>query len=137
MYRITAIYDNQETIIHELSPETNNRLSAGVLTEEVNQIPTFSFTIPVSNPYFSQELHDRKTRIKMENLITNEIEFEGTLLYHEKSMDSSGKLQKTGICEGFLGYLCDSIQPYHHYDNYTVSEFLQAVLDVHNAQFPE
>lgn len=137
MYRITAIYDNQETIIHDVSPDTNRRLSAGVLTEEVGQIPTFSFSIPVSNPYFSEGLHDRKTVLKIENLITNEIEFEGTLLYHEKSMDSSGKLQKSGVCEGFLGYLCDSIQPYHHYEDYTPSLFLRAVLDAHNAQTTE
>jgi phage minor structural protein len=137
MYRITAIYNNQETIIHDVSPDTKNRLSAGVLTEEVGQIPTFSFSLPVSNPYFSEELHDRKTVFRMENLITNEIEFEGTLLYHEKNMDSSGKLQKSGVCEGFLGYLCDSIQPYHNYQDYTPSLFLRAVLDVHNAQTSE
>ena len=137
MYRITAIYNNQETIIHDVSPDTKNRLSAGVLTEEVGQIPTFSFSLPVSNPYFSEGLHDRKTVLKIENLITNEIEFEGTLLYHEKSMDSSGKLQKSGVCEGFLGCLCDSIQPYHHYEDYTPSLFLRAILDVHNAQTTE
>lgn len=137
MYRITAIYDNQETIVHDVSPDTKNRLSAGVLTEEVGQIPTFSFSLPVSNPYFSEGLHDRKTVLKIENLITNEIEFEGTLLYHEKSMDSSGKLQKSGVCEGFLGYLCDSIQPYHNYQDYTPSLFLRAILDVHNAQTTE
>ena len=137
MYRITAIYNDSETVIHDVSPDTNRRLSSGVLTEEVSQIPTFSFTIPTSNPYFSEELHDRRTVFKIENLITNETEFEGTLLYHEKNMDSSGKLQKSGVCEGFLGYLCDSIQPYHNYQDYTPSLFLQALLEIHNAQTPE
>ena len=48
-------------------------------------------------------------------------------------MSSGGQLEKTAVCEGFLGYLCDSIQPYCHYENYTIVEFLRAVLERHNA----
>lgn len=53
---------------------------------------------------------------------------------HEQSMDSSGKLCIKASAEGFLGYLCDSIQLYRHYENTTAVDFLTALLEVHNSQ---
>lgn len=79
------------------------------------------------------ELNDRKYVVTILNTLTSEIEFEGTLLTHSGGMSSRGQLEKTAVCEGFLGYLCDSIQPYCHYENYTIIEFLRAVLERHNA----
>lgn len=120
--------------IHELSVRSNKRLSAGKLAEEVNQIPSFSFTIPCMNPVFSQELHDRKDIIVLENTITNETEFDGHLLSHSQSMDANGKLCIKCIAEGHLGYLCDSIQMYHNYVDTSPADFLAALLTNHNAQ---
>lgn len=137
MYEITIENDGKIQKIHEISPESNHRLSSGRLIEEINQIPSFSFTIPASNPCYSDALNDRKTTITMTNTITKETEFEGVLLTHEKSMSNSGKLQKSAVCEGFLGYLCDTIQPYHHYENSTVSQFFFELLKIHNAQTSE
>ncbi|MCM1008837.1 MAG: phage tail protein [Ruminococcus flavefaciens] len=133
MYKITISNGISEKVLHEPDTLSRNRLSSGQFSEEVNQIPSFDFTIPVSNPYYSEELNDRKDVVTIMNTLTNEIEFEGTLLTHSDSMSSGGKLEKTAVCEGFLGYLCDSIQPYHHYENYTIVEFLRAVLERHNA----
>lgn len=134
MYEISVQNGNTTKIIHEISPDSEFRLSAGKLIEEVGQIPSFSFTIPVSNPCYADALNDRKTLVKITNKITGEIEFEGVLLTHEVSMSSAGKLQKSAVCEGFLGYLCDTIQPYHHYEDTTVSQFLFSLLENHNAQ---
>ena len=133
MYKITISNGTTEKVLHEPDTLSRNRLSSGQFSEEVNQIPSFSFTIPVSNPYYSDGLNDRKDVVTIINTLTNEIEFEGTLLTHSSGMSSGGKLEKTAVCEGFLGYLCDSIQPYHHYENYTIVEFLRAVLERHNA----
>lgn len=130
MYRVKL----NDDYIHELDVNSNKRLSAGVLAEEVNQIPSFSFTIPVMNPAFSQELHDRVDEVKLRNTRTNEDEFEGHLLSHSQSMDSSGKLCIKCIAEGHLGYLCDSIQMYHNYVDTSPESFLTALLTNHNAQ---
>ncbi len=120
--------------IHELSVNSNKRLSAGVLAEEVNQIPSFSFTIPCMNPAFSQELHDRKDNIALINTLTGEYEFEGHLLSHSQSMGANGKLCIKAIAEGHLGYLCDSIQMYHNYVDTSPADFLTALLTNHNSE---
>lgn len=133
MYKITISNGTTEKVLHEPDTLSRNRLSSGKFSEEVNQIPSFDFTIPASNPCCMDELNDRKDVVTILNTLTNEIEFEGTLLTHSGSMSSGGQLEKTAVCEGFLGYLCDSIQPYCHYENYTIVEFLRAVLERHNA----
>lgn len=130
MYRVKL----NDDYIHELDVNSNKRLSAGVLAEEVNQIPSFSFTIPVMNPAFSQELHDRVDEVKLRNTKTAEDEFEGHLLSHSQSMDSSGKLCIKCIAEGHLGYLCDSIQMYHNYVDTSPADFLTALLTNHNSE---
>lgn len=133
MYKITISNGTTEKVLHEPDTLSRNRLSSGKFSEEVNQIPSFDFTIPASNPCCMDELNDRKDVVTILNTLTNEIEFEGTLLTHSGGMSSGGQLEKTAVCEGFLGYLCDSIQPYCHYENYTIVEFLRAVLERHNA----
>lgn len=137
MYEITIENNGITKKIHEISPDSTCRLSFGQLVEEVNQIPSFSFTVPASNPCYADGLNDRKTVVTMKNTITGETEFEGVLLTHETSMSNSGKLQKSAVCEGLLGYLCDTVQPYHHYEDTTVSQFLFSLLENHNAQTSE
>lgn len=137
MYEITIENNGITKKIHEISPDSMCRLSSGQLVEEVNQIPSFSFTIPVANPCYADSLNDRKTIVEITNTITEETEFEGVLLTHETSMSNSGKLQKSAVCEGFLGYLCDTVQPYHHYEDATITQFLFSLLENHNAQTSE
>lgn len=122
------------TVIHENSADSLKRLSAGILAEDINQIPSFSFTIPPMNPLFSQELHDRTDTVTVTNTLTNEVEFEGHLLSSSSAMGADGKLCKKAVAEGHLGYLCDSIQMYHNYENTTPADFLTALLTAHNAQ---
>ena len=123
-----------DTVIHENSADSMKRLSAGVLAEDINQIPSFSFTIPPMNPLFSQELHDRTDTVTVTNTLTDEVEFEGHLLSSSSAMGADGKLCKKAVAEGHLGYLCDSIQMYHNYENTTPADFLTALLTAHNAQ---
>ena len=123
-----------DTIIHEPDPQSKRKLSAGSFVEDINKIPSFTFTIPAMNPIFLQELHDRKDIITITNTLTGETEFEGHLLTHTNSMSTSGRFAVKAVAEGFLGYLCDSIQMYHTYTDTLPADFLTALLDAHNAQ---
>lgn len=121
-------------ILHNVDTKSAYRLSAGQISEEVSQIPSFSFTVPVGNPMFTREFHDRTDLITVINTATGETEFEGNLLSHELSMDGGGRLCKKCVAEGFMGYLCDSIQMYRNYRNTRPVDFLIELLDNHNRQ---
>lgn len=136
MYRISVVNNGTSSAIHEPDPDSDRRLLSGSFVEEVNQIPSFAFNISPFNPMYDS-LHDRKSVVSVVNTKTNETEFEGTVLYSEKQMTGSGTIYRSVTCEGYLGYLCDSIQPYRHYDGYTVQEFVSALLDCHNALVSE
>lgn len=95
MYKITISNGATEKILHEPDTLSRNRLSSGKFSEEVNQIPSFDFTIPASNPCYMDELNDRKDVVTILNTLTNEIEFEGTLLTHSGSIDQSKCVAET------------------------------------------
>jgi len=134
MYEITAVNGENTAVIHEMSAESVRRLSSGQFAEEVNQIPSFTFSMSPANPCFEDVLHDRKTIVSVRNTLTDEVEFEGPLLMSTKSMSASGKLLKTAVCEGYLGYLCDSVQNYRNYPDSDAADFLTALLTYHNNQ---
>lgn len=135
MYRITIKNGETSTILHENKSKLAVAVSGG-FSEEVNCIPSADIEIFRQNPCWDL-LSDRKTIVEFKNTLSNEVEFEGTLLRSSCRMTNSGQVIKSLICEGFLGYLCDSIQPYHHYENTTAEGFLTAVLAVHNSMMPE
>ena len=136
MYEISVTNGSVTSVIHELDPDSDRRLLSGKFTGEVNSIPSFDFTISPFNPCYDN-FADRVSIVTVVNTKTTETEFEGPVLLSEKQMTSSGKVYKSVTCEGYLGYLCDSIQPYHHYEGYTVVEFVTALLDQHNALVSE
>lgn len=129
MYRITA----DGKLLHDFDPDTVQRLQSGRITEEVNQIPSFVFSLTPDNRLY-HALTVRKTILRAVNTRTSETEFEGRVLAAAQEMKSDGRLFKTVTCEGLLGYLCDSIQMHITYENKTPAQFLEAVLAVHNAQ---
>ena len=135
MYTISAINGSSTSVIHANDPDSTNRLSAGKFADEVNAIPGFSFNIPAFNPAYN-ELHDRTTIISIHNDKTGEVDFEGPLIHSKEDVTAAGKVYKSCSCEGYLTYLNDSIQPYHHYESSTVPEFLTALLDYHNSVTP-
>lgn len=135
MYTISAINGSSTATIHANDPDSINRLSAGKFADEVNAIPGFNFNIPAFNPAYN-DLHDRTTIISIHNDKTGEIDFEGPLIHSKEDVTSAGKVYKSCSCEGYLTYLNDSIQPYYHYENTTIQDFLTAVLDYHNSVTP-
>lgn len=135
MYTISIINGNNTEIIHENDPDSIRRLRSGKWADEVNCVPSFDFSMLAVHPCYSA-LHDRKTVVSVFNTITNDVDFEGPLIMSNEDVTANGKAYKSCICEGYLGYLCDSIQPYHHYENKTITEFLMAILDYHNSVTP-
>lgn len=135
MYTISIINGNNTEIIHENDPDSIRRLRSGKWADEVNCVPSFDFSMLAVHSCYSA-LHDRKTIVSVFNTITNDVDFEGPLIMSNEDVTANGKAYKSCICEGYLGYLCDSIQPYHHYENKTITEFLMAILDYHNSVTP-
>lgn len=121
------------SVIHENDVQSYKRVRSGTLCEGINQIPKLEFAFTPSNPAYSNEINDRKDIVVMTNLMTGDVEFEGTILSHSDTMSSSGELVRSVVCEGYVAYLCDSIQPYYHYNDYSVAEFITALLDHHNS----
>lgn len=136
MYRVEIENDGVTEVIHALSPDSALRLLRGTFTEEVNVIPTAALTLPPDAPAY-ERLHERTTLARIINTLTGETEFDGYVLDIPKNgMDAAGKLEKQISCEGCMGYLCDTVQLYHHYENTQVNVFIGQLLGYHNTLVP-
>lgn len=137
MYRITIMQKGDSKLLHTDAPDLP-KIAAGRLKEYVGTVPTLNIRLLPDHPCYS-ELCERVTEIAVINAVTNETEFEGYLLSMPEKMTSAGKLYKDLTFEGFLGYLNDSVQDYHNYTDQDAqpTQFLQALLDYHNATTEE
>ena len=133
MYRMIIENNGVRQVLHSEDPDSMQRIRSGTLTEEVGITPSLVCTLTPQNACFS-DLHDRRTLITLTNTTTGENEFEGYLLSVKKQMTNTGLLYRTMTCEGFQGYLCDSVQMYHTYTETPVAQFITALLTEHNAQ---
>jgi len=131
MYRVAIYNGNQETIIH--SENFNDvKLSAGNIKQGINTADSFNFSILPFNKGYSQ-LYALKTLIKIKNTFTNEYEFEGRILSPTENMEETGLFSKSYVCESELGYLNDSRQRHGEFHDISVRNFLQVIVDNHNA----
>src|SRR5690625_4827382 len=131
MYKVTLLNDGAETTIH--SPYFNElKLQEGKIKQSINVADGFTFTILPNNPGYDS-IHPLKTLVKVENLQTNKVEFEGRVLMPTESMSDTGIFAKSFLCESELGYLNDSCQRHGEYHNISVRDFLQVIIDNHNA----
>lgn len=133
MYRIEIENNGVTEILHEMNPDSLKRVSACEFTDKLYEVDSATIRVNPQNPAY-EHLHELKTLVRIINTNTDEIEFDGRILQiPEESMDSSGKISKTLLCEESDGYLCDTVQLYHHYENTEVTEFLASLLDYHNS----
>lgn len=132
MYQITVQNGSSRHILHSDNPDSSQRISEGKLKEYAGITPSLSMTVGAQNACYDM-LHDRTTQIELKNTRTGVIEFEGYLLKAQESMTTKGFLRKKLTCEGFLGYLNDSVQLYQQYIANTPSAFLQTLLTYHNS----
>ena len=132
MYIVTIDNDGVKTVISS-DKENTLKIKNGQIAEEINAIPSFSFTIYPNNQGYNL-LEGMYTTVTVYNSKTGKNDFEGRVLTVSDSMDANGLICKSVVCEGKLGYLCDSIQPYAENHNVSVRTFLGYMLTAHNNQ---
>ncbi len=134
MYRITATLDGTDTVIHgRLDP--NAQIGSGKLTENVNTIPKFCFSIFPNNPGYSM-IESMKTLVESYDRKNEETLFKGRVYSVSDIMDADGMVYKTVTCEGELAYLCDTIQQSRKFDGQPcqLSEIVPGILSTHNSK---
>ncbi|MBE6851761.1 MAG: hypothetical protein E7504_08600 [Ruminococcus sp.] len=136
MYEVKIKNGGMEELISELDVNSHRRLAACTFTGEINKIPSCTFTVLPQNPCYDK-LTETQTEIAVQNTQANKTEFEGRILKITNKMSSSGVIAKNVICEGYMAYLCDTVQPYRVYTDTDVSAFLLDVLAWHNSLVPE
>ena len=131
MYLVTIMNNNVETVINEVSTNTNNRVS-GTIKQGINTINSFTFTIYPNNEGYNL-ITPLSTIVKVLNTKTNKYEFIGRVLSPTHSMSSNGLVSKSYVCESELAYLLDTYQSYEEIHNDTVRGYLERLIRVHNA----
>ena len=132
MYIIEIENNGATELLHEMNPQSLRRVASCEFTDDLESVDSATITIHPQNPAY-EHLYELKTLIRIINMKTGETEFDGRILQiSEESMDSNGVITKSIICEGVLGYLCDTVQLYHHYQDTEVTGFLASLLDYHN-----
>ena len=131
MYLVTIENNGVETVINEVSTNTNNRVS-GTIKQGINTINSFTFTIYPNNEGYNL-ITPLSTIVKVLNTKTNKYEFIGRVLSPTHSMSSNGLVSKSYICESELAYLLDTYQSYEEIHNATVRGYLERLIQVHNA----
>ena len=132
MYIVEILNGQEVTEIHG----EKAKLKSGNIVKGINTIDSFTFAMLPSNPGFKL-LNEFQTLVSVFNTNRNRYDFMGRVLYPQDSMDEKGLIQKSVTCESFMGFLCDSQQPYVSERNWTVNGLLQYILDAHNSQVEE
>lgn len=135
MYRV-IIYegpnDGTGIVIH--SPYVSSqKLTSGVIKQFVSGIDSMDFTINMTNKAWGVS-KPLTTLIKVLNIKTGTVEFEGRILKPKQTMSSNGLFSIQYECESFEAYLLDSSQRHGEYHNISIAPFLQIILDNHNSQ---
>ena len=105
----------------------------GTISQEVGAINSFEFEIFPQNIGFDL-IQSRKTLVKATNTVTGRVEFAGRVLLAEQKMESNGVISKRVTCESYLGYLYDSVQPFAEEATMSLRDFMQLVINNHNAR---
>ncbi|KRM63328.1 hypothetical protein FC14_GL000608 [Ligilactobacillus agilis DSM 20509] len=109
------------------------RLVSASISKSVSAYDSFTFTLDPSHKLYSV-IKPYNFFVKVVRPDLNRVLFEGRVLTYSDSMDTSGIIQKTAVCEGLEGFLHDSAQPWAEYHNTTPRDFLQALINEHNKQ---
>lgn len=113
MYTITIENSGKSTIISD-GTNSSLRISGGQIRRAINAIDSFTFTIYPNNPAYDM-IFGLRTKIQVVRQKDGKSEFIGRVLTVADSMDEQGHICKSVTCEGRLGWLCDTLQPYGTY----------------------
>lgn len=132
MFLVTIYNNNTPIIINDTTTYESNRIT-GEVSQGINTIDSFTFSIYPTNVGYNH-IQQFKTGVSIFNTKTGLYEFRGRVLLTENLMDSNGLIYKRITCESELGFFYDSYTRYKKYENVSVREFLQDILDNHNRQ---
>lgn len=130
MFTVTITNGTESTAIHS---EGIDRITSGKVVKAINAVDSFSFTIYPNNAGYKL-LKPLTTTVKVYDESTRKNIFIGRVLKCPDSMDSNGLICRQVTCEGRLGWLYDSVQPYVEYKMVGISTVLSSFLSKHNAQ---
>lgn len=130
MFIVTITNGAENTIIHS---DGTDRISGGKVAKSINAVDSFSFTIYPNNAGYDL-LKPLTTAVKVYDENTGKDIFIGRVLKCPDSMDERGLICRKVTCEGRLGWLYDSVQPYVEYKMVGISTVLSLFLSKHNAQ---
>lgn len=130
MHTVTITNGVEKTTIHS---DNLDRISAGKVVKAVNAVDSFTFTIYPDNAGYDK-LKPLTTSVTVTDDSTGKDVFIGRVLKCPDSMDEQGLICKSVTCEGRLGWLYDSVQPYVEYKMVGVRTVLASFISKHNAQ---
>lgn len=130
MHTVTITNGAEKTTIHS---DNLDRISGGKIVKAVNAVDSFTFTIYPDNAGYDK-LKPLTTSITVTDDSTGKDIFIGRVLKCPDSMNEQGLICKSVTCEGRLGWLYDSVQPYVEYKMVGISTVLSSFLSKHNAQ---
>lgn len=130
MFIVTITNGAENTIIRS---DGTDRISGGKIAKSINAVDSFSFTIYPNNAGYDF-LKPLTTAVKVYDENTGKDIFIGRVLKCPDSMDERGLICRKVTCEGRLGWLYDSVQPYVEYKMVGISTVLSSFLSKHNAQ---
>lgn len=130
MHTVTITNGTEKTTIHS---DNLDRISGGKVVKAVNAVDSFTFTIYPDNAGYDK-LKPLTTSVTVTDDSTGKDVFIGRVLKCPDSMDEQGLICKSVTCEGRLGWLYDSVQPYVEYKMVGISTALSSFLSKHNAQ---
>lgn len=130
MFVVTITNGAENTIIHS---DGTDRISGGKVAKSINAVDSFSFNIYPNNAGYDL-LKPLTTAVKVYDESTDKDIFIGRVLKCPDSMDERGLICRKVTCEGRLGWLYDSVQPYVGYKMVGISTVLSSFLSKHNSQ---
>lgn len=130
MYTVKAFVDDKEYVLHD--PKQNLFVGGDGYFETGDNINgQAEFTVYPDHPNYE---YVKKLTTDVVFYNDGVPEFYGRILYDDED-DFSGA--KKVFCEGELAFFCDSIQPIKEYQDFTVSQYLKDLIDIHNSQVEE
>lgn len=130
MHTVTITNGTEKATIHS---DNLDRISGGKIVKAVNAVDSFTFTIYPDNAGYDK-LKPLTTSITVTDDSTGKDVFIGRVLKCPDSMDEQGLICKSVTCEGRLGWLYDSVQPYAEYKMVGIRTVLASFISRHNAQ---
>lgn len=135
MYRVIMYdgHDNSAGVVIHSPYVSNQKIRSGAITQVVGGIDTFNFVINMASAAWGIP-KPLKTTVRVINIKTGKVEFEGRVLKPKQVMTESGDFSIGYQCESYLAYLLDSTQRHGEYHDMTVRAFFEVMINNHNSQ---